>query len=145
MKALACDALEMYQVATAIEDDTKRNMQMLRAGAHVTEALNHIKDMAYAVVKVEAQSRKALDVALIGNMANQFVAAIDDTLSKYSHELGVDPQALAQEIGDKIYDTVLIDLTTRGTTLTPDLDVADMISTVPKAPKVGETNGAVQP
>ena len=139
MRALAIDAMQLYSMSDAVTDPEKAAEMKLRAGDHVKDALNQIRDMAHAMVRIENMSREASDIAMIGNLANQFVQCVDRVLFDHDGE-SMDAQLLADEITKQIRQSVVLEST--ATTMTPDQDVMDMIGSVPKTPeKKEETNG----
>jgi len=143
MRALACDALIMYQMSDEIEDPLKQDQARAVASEYVREALKEVSQMALAMVRVERESQHAADMVFLTNVAKQLTDTVSKVLTDHRHHLTVDPEVIALELQDKVH-AIVIDPESQGTRITPDEEVLEMDATIPALPPPESRNGDLQ-
>lgn len=144
-RVLAGDVIALYEAACQTPDEAKREANKSMASALMVNALNNVRDMATAYVKIEKEYGAAMSVEQTQILVSKFAQLMDRVLKEAVRDGKLDDtqaKLMCIRMQELVEDRLVVSNQPHGTTLTPDQDMRDMIDSVPRfEPGEGEANG----
>lgn len=122
MKGMMSQSIAMYEAACALPDGPKKLAVVVMAGDSVKQGLKDVADMAHKAAQIRASMKDKVSVHNIQYVINQIIRIAHESMPE----------------GAEAFESLVrshVKLPTagvQGTTITPDQDVLDMDSTIPK-------------
>lgn len=129
MRMSAAQAVKLWDVATGAYETAEEGKRpelletSITAGSLMRSALSEVRDTCEKITTMQARSKGFISIHDLAHWMDQIVTAV-------YRACGDDD--LAQKIEQNIRDMVRLPNDESGTSITPDMDVLDMDSTVPK-------------
>lgn len=124
MRIAALDVVQTYDAVATLEGN-EHQAAKVSAGLIMREALEAVIDAADKIASVEAKRNDKLDIGTLHVVVNQIV-------EKAHKVFGEDNIDLIRAFADECREIRLPSDEAKGTTITPDQDVLEMDSTVPR-------------
>jgi len=120
MRVLAGDTVALYDAAVG----TEKTELVANAGMLLRDALRQVADMCEKAARVDALAKDKISIHHLSFVVNQIV--------RIAAEVFGDDTTRAAQFEQLIRERVRLPSIQQGTLLTPDADVVDMDSTIPK-------------
>lgn len=126
MRVSSCDAVKLFSDAKSLPDAHPDKLELVTAAtAEMQASLQAIAAMCKDAVSIEAARRDLITPMHLKLVVNQLVRLLYVVC-------GVEHEAIAREFETKVETELRLPSDTKGTDLTPEKDVQEMLNTVPK-------------
>lgn len=134
-RALATDVIALYEAALQTPDPVKRDANVSMAGCLMKDALNNVRDMATAYVKIEREFGASMTIEQTQILVSKFTQLMDRSLKEAVNRgamSDVDAKRVCIRMQELVEERLVVSDQPHGTTLTPDQDMRDMIESIPR-------------
>jgi hypothetical protein len=124
-REMAGDALKAWAAAKALPDSNVKKQAYLQASSMlVREVLDHVRTFCESAARIQAMGKDKFSIHNLQAVVNQIV--------RISYDVFGDDLEKAQQFERAIAEHVRLAEQNQGTLITPDQDVIDMDSTIPR-------------